>query len=403
MAAMEKVSPYSYLSSHKSRCVWLDATYPPLFYQLITPYYTLLRSLGIFGPLTSAACPVWPFITSFRVLTAIKIPYLFAHIVTAHYFSKLFAKYRPRWFLFWLLQPIPIFISTFMGQFDALALAFQVAAVFFLWRNQLYRGALLLGVATALKHIPLLFALPAVLFWSRNWRQRLAAILLLILPYGLSLMFADVSEVRQYVFGFSENTKMLAASIPLTGQFHLSWFGLLYLVGIWHLLHQRDQVERDETSIFRIGLLTMLPLLITSSWFLQRAIYVIPFVILFLVRTSNNLRFLHLMNALFFIWAIFGYPAVLDSVLLRAIVPRADYAIPLAHRLAAWFPVLAPDLPSLALTAINSVFAYLFFLALRGRSLSGNEKLTAPSRTDFGLLIAPLAIFVLVIASNLLQ
>ena len=47
-AAIEGISPYSYVDQYKESCLWLDATYPPLFYRTITPYYMLLLRFGVF-------------------------------------------------------------------------------------------------------------------------------------------------------------------------------------------------------------------------------------------------------------------------------------------------------------------------------------------------------------------
>ncbi len=399
-AAMEGISPYAYVDRYKSACLWLDATYPPLFYRLITPYYLGLLRLGVFGALINETCPVWPFITNGLILFFIKFPYLVAQIASALIFSRMFSTERFKWYVFYLFQPLPMFVGAMMGQFDGLMVLAVVMATYLLLKQKYPMSALIFGVAGAIKHQPFLVAAPLLWRWKEIPARKLMATIFLITPYLIALWMSDFEEIRRRVFGFSENTKMMAAKIDLGWGVEMPIFVILYLVSCWLVWRRRNEEATGLGRIAMIGLLFLLPYYLVTPWFLQRILILVPYLAMFGVVHKFGFRLLHLVNLLFFIWAIFGYPGVLDSVLLRGLWPKADYILPVAARISSAVAIPVKDLGRYSLAGVNTVLLILYILAGWPKQ---NKKLYLPNRRDFLLLGMPLVVYLAVISLNLLQ
>lgn len=399
-AATEGISPYSYVDHYKADCLWLDATYPPLFYRVITPYYLILLRLGVFGTLISEVCPVWPFITNGLILFFTKFPYLVAQIAAALIFSRMFQMERLRWYVFYLFQPLPLFVGAIMGQFDGLMVLAVVVASYLLLRQHYLISALTFGIAGAIKHQPFLVAAPLLWRWKEISFKKLIATILLAAPYLVALWMSDAGEVQRRVFGFSENTKMLSWRIDLGLGVEIPIFMILYLVSCWLVWRRRSEDVTGLEWVTRIGLLFLLPYYLVTPWFLQRILIVVPYLILFGAVYKSGFRLLHLVNGMFFVWAIFGYPGVLDSVLLRGLWPMADYVLPVAARMSSAMAISVKDLGKYSLMGVNSVLLILYILAGWYRS---DKKLHFPRGLDFFFLGAPLAGYLAVISLNLFQ
>lgn len=399
-AAMEGISPYSYVDRHKADCPWLDATYPPLFYRVITPYYLVLLRSGVFGVLINEVCPVWPFITNGLILFFTKLPYLVAQIVAALIFSRMFSTERLKWYVFYLFQPLPLFVGAMMGQFDGLIVLPAVAATYFLLKQKYLVSAFIFGIGGAIKHQPFLVAVPLLWRWKEIPVRKLIAIILLAVPYLAALWISDFSEVQRRVFGFSENTKMLSWRINLGFGVEIPIFVILYLASCWWVWRRRREDATGLEWAAKTGLLFLLPYYLVTPWFLQRILIVVPYLILFGAVYKSGFRLLHLVNGLFFVWAIFGYPGVLDSVLLRGLWPKADYVLPVAEMISSAVAISVKDLGKYSLVAINGVLLCGYILAAGYKQ---DKKLYLPIRRDFFLLGMPLVGYLAVISLNLLQ
>lgn len=399
-ATIEGISPYSYVDQYKESCLWLDATYPPLFYRTITPYYMLLLRLGVFGTLITETCPVWPFITNGLILFFIKLPYLVAQITAALIFSKMFLTDRLRWYMFYLFQPLPLFIGAMMGQFDGLMVLAMVAGIYLLVKKRYLAGALAFGVGGAIKHQPFLVAVPLLMRWKELAYKKLAGALLLLTPYLFALWISNIEEVQRRVFGFSENTKMMSMKINMGFGAEIPVFAIFYLLSCWLILIRRKTLTGKIELVTITGLLLLLPYFLVTPWFLQRIFVIVPFMVLFGAISKFGFKLLHLVNGLFFGWAILGYPGVLDTVLLRVLWPRADYILSIAVRLSSITSISVKDMGNYSLVAVNSILLITYILAGWHRQ---DKKIYLPKIRDFVLLGLPLAGYLAVISVNLFQ
>jgi uncharacterized membrane protein len=102
------------------------------------------------------------------------------------------------------LHPVGVMVGAMHGQFDAVALAFALAALAAQERRRLDASALLLAAAIALKSFPVLL-LPVFLIHCGRARERLRFAALAILPVlALLVPFAihDAGALRRELFGY---------------------------------------------------------------------------------------------------------------------------------------------------------------------------------------------------------
>jgi hypothetical protein len=113
------------------------------------------------------------------------------------------------------VHPVALMVGAFHGQFDAIALAFLLAALGAFERGRADRAGLALSAAIALKSFPVLL-LPVFLIQTDAWRSRvrfaalaLGPVALLLVPYALH----DPGALRRELFGYG-------------GVADLGWIGL---------------------------------------------------------------------------------------------------------------------------------------------------------------------------------
>ena len=78
---ISKGNIYTIVKNNKQICLWLDATWPPLYYLTMGVYINLVKSLGLIRHqlFEINPCPVWDIILNKSVLFWGKLPFLFLH------------------------------------------------------------------------------------------------------------------------------------------------------------------------------------------------------------------------------------------------------------------------------------------------------------------------------------
>ncbi|MGI5826002.1 MAG: hypothetical protein ACOX50_01165 [Patescibacteria group bacterium] len=317
---------YSLVRVHKPDCLWLDATYPPLYYLTTGMYLKIIQFLGMLssGIFSHNICPVMEILTNKQFLFWAKLPYLLFHFASAFVFSRFFGVKRKYWFLLWLLNPIVIFVSFIQGQFEIIPSFFLLLSLYFAKKENIYLSALFLGVGGAYKNFPFLLLIPFLIILCRRTYQKLLFIIISMLPYLLSIqLFLNKDFLSALTF--SENLKMLDLGIWI-GSEKISIYIILYLVLIVFLIKEK---KYNFEILIKYGFLFYLIYFLTTFWFPQRLLFLIPFLLLVIARKGNISRFLPLLYNLFFAYTLFLFPGLFDHSLLRPIFPEiveVDYS-----------------------------------------------------------------------------
>jgi|SRR3989344_200963 len=137
----------------------------------------------------------------YKDLFLAKTPYLifdFASIAILFQFAKkkLIDKSI---ILLWLFNPIDLYGSYLMGQFDIIPTFFVLLAFYFLRKN-LTLGILLLGISAAYKNFAFLFLIPTAFIYGETWLKRLKLLIIGTIPYILFLIPTLISDFHQVFY-----------------------------------------------------------------------------------------------------------------------------------------------------------------------------------------------------------
>lgn len=313
---------YIWVADHKSICPWLSATWPPLYYYTIGLYLKIIESLKLFPThlITANQCPVFDLITDKIFLFWAKLPFLILHIASAWLFAQFFQQKKKLWFMFWLLNPIFIFINFMEGQFDSIPTFFLLLAFYYvLVKSNIYVTALALGIGGAYKHYPFLLLLPFAIILTRTVKSRVLFLIFAITPYLVTVVPSFNKDFLQSL-AFSENQKMFESGISIGG-IHISFYIVLYVLLLLKLLSEKN---KTKNLLIPYSFLFSGIYFITSFWFVQRILFLLPSLLL-LARTRNTFfKMLPMLSVLFFLYTLSMFPGLFDHTLLRPILSVHD-------------------------------------------------------------------------------
>ena len=141
-----------------------------------------------------------------------KLPYLFIDIFLGLLISKLFTKTKnqTKAFMLWMLNPVTLYATFMMGQFDILPALFTVLSLYFASKKKYTYSLLALGLGGSYKLYPLFFVIPAALLFSDSLKDRIKKTLIGFAPFILfSLPFLGSAAYRQLVLFTPKSQKML--------------------------------------------------------------------------------------------------------------------------------------------------------------------------------------------------
>jgi len=345
---------YSFVKENKAICPWLEAPFPPFYYLVFGLYMKVISFFHLLPQyfFEVKICAVFEMILNPFFLFYAKLPYLLFHILSAWLFSKFVNKDRWNWFLFWLLNPILIFICFIHGQYDIIPVFFILLYQYFLEKGEEEKSALALGIGGALKHFPFLLLFPTMIYIFKTKKEKTLLYLgLVILPYVCSYLLLRGPHTSS-VFLFSENYRLFDLGFSIGSQ-KVSIYLLFYFLISWFLFEKRNVnlFELKKTNVY-----IMLGFYVCVFWFGQWLSYLLPLLFLVFVSFPKLGRYLIVMNYLFFLYILVTFPGLFDSSLLKPIISGAVFH-PLFIQISTSTPVKLIILP-----AFNSLFIWLGYL-----------------------------------------
>lgn len=220
-------------------------------------------------------------------LMLLKIPYLFFDIPIALMLLKMFDKKKLLVFTLWIFNPINLYATYMMGQFDIIPTFFVVLALYLVMKNPVKEknilwAAFILGVGACFKIYPLLL-LPALAFLFVSFKKRILALILGIAPYFLiTLFYLPSAGFRSYALVANQMLKSFYPQIPVSGGesiiLFLAFLGFFYLL-FWEI---KGSVENLWQRFFIILLLFFTFTHYHPQWFL----WLTPFLIFALIKSN---------------------------------------------------------------------------------------------------------------------
>lgn len=324
---LTKGNIYSIVRSSKNFCPWLDATWPPLYYLTMGTYINLVKALGLIknSLFVSNSCPVWEIILNKNVLFWGKLPFLLLHFFSAYIFQKIFKKNNWKWFLLWLLNPVIIFVTFVEGQFDIIPTFFLMLSLYFTYLKKPNLVFLSLGIGAAFKFYPFLLVPVFILYFSKDIKKQVIYFLLSVTPYLLTIIPFYNKDYISFL-AFSENYKMLQQGLQI-GPFKLSFYLVAYLSLL--LIFFMDKKINFPKFVQYCFLFLSIYYVFTPGWFVQRALFIMPALLLFSAFNKKVARSLPFLYLSFFGYVLIFFPGLFDQSLLRPIlsIKNFDYSV----------------------------------------------------------------------------
>ncbi|MCI4351262.1 MAG: hypothetical protein L3K15_07105 [Thermoplasmata archaeon] len=396
---------------------------PPIFY--LSGGFELLFSPLISPDLTSlftAGASYTPSLTlqnlatgapGINVAVAIfKLPYLIADFAVVLVLPRFFSTDRPafRAMILWWFNPVSIFISYVVGQYDVIAVAFLVVAFYGVVRDRRNLTLVALGLATFFQVFSLL-ALPFILiYWVRaaparreKVRRATFAVISQVVALGAVFLLARLqsayyesanlalsgNDVNGFFGTVVYNRDMVAqplvggiitflgysARFPISDALPDAILIVVLLYALLLFLAQRaPRSSPDQVWLFTLG--AFLIFYAFSGFLVQWVLWAQPFLIFVMVNDFRKLVFPYTVLILGFFVYTWYFGAALTVNLLQITVPAAaSWHDPLRAMNGAGLPgVLVINIARSLFSAACLWFAYT---ALRRATLPGEHP--APS------------------------
>jgi hypothetical protein len=291
-------------------------------------------------------------------LLLIKFPYFLFDIAAAFVIAQLFEERRKKLLAFalWMFNPISIYATYMMGQFDMIPAFFTIVSLYYAQKNKLYLSVIALGIGAAFKLYPL-FLLPPLLLLAKRWESRSLVLIAALAPYILTVLpFIQSHGFRATALLAGLTQKTLYAQIPVSGGESLLLFPMLLVLLFIVFFYSKNTLDLLWQKQFIILLLFF----ILTHFHPQWLVWLTPFLIIELVNTNFKHLKVVLLLLIPYILSLFLFDTSLTLKIFAPLVPSL-YDLP-------------PDLKGLGISIdinyfrsiLQSIFAAacLFFILL---------------------------------------
>ncbi|MBI2334926.1 DUF2029 domain-containing protein [Candidatus Daviesbacteria bacterium] len=252
-----------------------------------------------------------------EILWLWKLPYLIFDLLLGLILFKLVKEKKALILGFWMFNPISLYATYMIGQFDIIPTFFTILSVFFAAKNRFYWAALALGFGIAFKLYPVFLLIPLIIS-GKTFLDKIKIGLLAILPYILSVLpYLQSSSFRETALFANQSAKSLYAGIPVSGGEAILLFPaslIIFYLLIWNK-------NLDKLLIWKIYLIPLLLFFIFTHYHPQWLIWAVPFLVLDLMYGNfKNLLPVLLIGLAWFVSLFFFDP----SLTLGIFIPHAS-------------------------------------------------------------------------------
>lgn len=218
----------------------------------------------------------------------LKLPYLIFDLLIGFILLRFFSSSKEKSLVYtlWMFNPVNLYSTYMMGQFDIIPTFFAVLSIYFIYKNKLSYAALALGGGIAFKIYPIFLLIP-ILTLAKNYLEKIKVFILAVLPYLLStLPYLSSHNFRSSALFANQSSKSLYANISVSGGESILLFPALLI--LFYLLIWTKRV--DKPFFWKIFLIPLLLFFIFTHYHPQWLIWITPLLILDLViEKSKNI------------------------------------------------------------------------------------------------------------------
>lgn len=250
------------------------------------------------------------------LLLTLKLPYLVFDLGLAFLLYKFFDKPKNKFiaFTFWILNPINLYATYMMGQFDVIPTFLAVLALYLAVKKhkqslagstgKYLLSALFLGLGASFKIFPFLFLVPLTLL-QEKWLDRLKIVVIATLTYFATILpFLNSTGFRSTALVAGQTTKSLYATLPISGGESIILFPLFILLAYLVFFYSKTSQKNLWERFFIVILLFFIFTHTHPQWFL----WLTPFLIIDLVKS----KFSHWPSAVLFFISWLGQVSFFD-------------------------------------------------------------------------------------------
>jgi hypothetical protein len=256
---------------------------------------------------------------------AIKIPSILSNIALAFIVERIAIREGLRKittsgiFLFFLFNPLTIYISAIWGQFDSLVILTCIMSLVFLTNKKIILSSLLFAISVSLKIIPFVLLPAMILFIKRN--HGLKQISEFILPFAFFSLILTYIPFAIFNWDFNIIRANLDVHFVRAGCFtlfnifdliynieflpkKLEFLGFLWIPGLLlaYFLLNRTNLSH-KLDLFRWASSIIFILILTRSWVSeQNIVLLMPLVMLGLIRDPRSWIYVNLLTIIVFIF-----------------------------------------------------------------------------------------------------
>ena len=302
---------------------------PPLYYLFTGAWEYILSQLHLLNITNWDSA--WSISNLNRSIFLFKMPYLVLDLLSGCIIVKLVDNHHKEFaFALWILNPVVIYVSYIFGQIDIIPTFFVILALYYAKKsisntatssdNTINFDAILsvlaLGIGACFKNYPLLL-LPVIIvvLGNKNLIKSLklatfgfGPYIIMLVPFARSISFFLLGGGSQYILNFLFN-------IGIT---HMYIFLVVYFAILFYLIYIEKKQSFDVIWKYCFAIVTLL--YISALWLPQWYTWIMPFVILAVVKYHKLLK-LYFVQIAFFSFYILWWGNSLGAGLFSPINP----------------------------------------------------------------------------------
>ncbi len=218
------------------------------------------------------------------LLLVLKLPYLPFDLGVGLLLYKLFEKPKNKLlaFTFWMFNPVNLYATYMMGQFDVIPTFLTILALYLaVKKEKLFFAALLLGLGASFKIFPFLFLIPLALMKGK-WLDRIKIVGIGALTYiAIILPFINSHGFRATALLAGQTTKSLYAALPISGGEAIILFPLFILFSYILFFYTKAKLSDLWQRFFIVILIFFILTHTHPQWF----VWLTPFLIIDLIKS----------------------------------------------------------------------------------------------------------------------
>lgn len=252
-----------------------------------------------------------------------KLVYLPFDLLGGWWLSQLFSTPRQRWWawVLWLFNPLTIYATYMMGQFDLIATVMVIWSLLLYKQQKVFGSAVALGIGIAFKLYPL-FLLPILIINTKGYSRKLIVGILGLLPYIVTTLPYLMSEgFRNSALVAGQTLKSFYATIPVSGNQSIILYPTVLVI-----IYLAIAYYRHKSALWSQYLLVLINFYIFTHSHPQWLIWIWPFIVLETLSLNSYRLLPYLIIVGVFVSQLFFFDPTLTTGLFAPLYPTLDNA-----------------------------------------------------------------------------